>query len=334
LKNKILLLGLLSIVTLFIFLNFRVYKSYVQQQTMLGDINNNTQDFLEFADDIEVDFPNTSVTSMHLKSVKARYLITSKRYDEALDLLNTIEYDPLKMSMSQKAEIYFFKNDLGNMYGNAKKSWESLPLNQAHLIWYLKALSIFNKKQEIINIYKEYKEKSDTLKWIYFYFTAAFNIMDDFNSEIIKEQAKGALYSYGSKNLAELNTILFYIIYGENQFKESLEFSKNGQELFSKNNFLDAAESYQNAIERFPINPDHYYNKMAALFQLNKHSKILETYETLPDSINPKNGQFEFLVGRSFLNAKDTIKACEFLNISKNYNYEPSLSYLKNLCLN
>ena len=104
--------------------------------------------------------------------------------------------------------------------------------------------------------------------------------------------------------------------------------------MFSKNDFLGAAENYLNAIELFSLNPDNNYNRMAALFKLNKHSEILKTYELLPDSINPKNGQFEFLVGRSFLNVKDTIKACEFLNISKNYNFRPSLSYLKNICLN
>ena len=79
---------------------------------MIGDINSNSYNFLEFVDDIEVDFPNTSVTSMNLKSVKARYLIKDKRYDDALNLLNTIEYDPLKMSESQKAEIFYSKSEI------------------------------------------------------------------------------------------------------------------------------------------------------------------------------------------------------------------------------
>ena len=333
-KNKILLFGLLFSVTLLIFLNLRVYKSYVQQFSLLRDINNDTSEFQEFYNEIEVDFPNTSVTSMNLKSVKARYLLKEKKYDEALDLLNSIKYDPLKMSESQKAHIYHEKKDPINMFKSAKNAWESLPLNQNHYMWYLKALSNLKKNEEIINTYNQYKNNVDNIDWHYFYFVAVYNIIDDTNKNIIIGQAKEALYLFRNNDEKKLKTILFYIIFGENEYKKSLRFSKTGLEMFSKNDFLGAAENYLNAIELFSLNPDNNYNRMAALFKLNKHSEILKTYELLPDSINPKNGQFEFLVGRSFLNVKDTIKACEFLNISKNYNFRPSLGYLKNICLN
>ena len=333
-KNKILLLVLLFSVTLLIFLNFRVYKSYVQQFSLLRDINNDTLEFQEFYNEIEINFPNTSVTSMNLKSVKARYLLKENKYDEALDLLNSIKYDPLKMSEAQKARIFLEKGDILNMYKSAKDAWVSLPLNQNHYMWYLKSLSDLKQNEEIINTYNQYKNNTVNIDWHYFYFVAAYNIIDDANKKIIIGQAKEALYLFGNKDVKKLNIILFYIIFGENEYKKSLRFSKIGLEMFSKNDFLGAAENYLNAIKLFSLNPDNNYNRMAALFKLNKHSEILKTYELLPDSINPKNGQFEFLVGRSFLNAKDTIKACEFLNISKNYNFRPSLSYLKNICLN
>ena len=333
-KNKILLLGLLFPVTLLIFLNLRVYKSYVQQHTLLKDINNDTSEFQEFYNQIEVDFPNTSVTSMNLKSVKARYLINEEKYDEALDLLNSIEYDPLKMSEAQKAQIFYKKRDLINMFKSATDAWKSLPLNQNHFMWYLKALSDLKKNDEIINTYNQYKNNADNIDWHYFYFAAAYNIIDDTNRKVIIDQAKEALYLFKNENNVKLNTILYYIMYGEDEYKESLGFSKTGKEMFSKNDFLDSAENYLKAIVRFPLNPDNHYNRMAALFKAKKHSEIIETYDLLPDSINPKNGRFEFLVGRSFLNARDTVKACEFLNISKKYNFKPSLSYLKNICLN
>lgn len=332
-KNKILLSGFLLIVTAFIFLNLRVFKSYVQQRTMLVDMNNNTLNFLEFVDEIEVEFPNLSVTSMHLKSIKATYLIGDKKIDEALDLLNTIEYDPLKMSEIQKAEIFFTKGDLFKMFQTSQDAWKTLPLNQRHLIWYLKALMLFGKNDEIIEIYDQYKNKAINPDWLYFYFSAAYNFKNDSYKELIKKQALEILHLKGKDGEKNLNTILFYIIFGEKEFKESLKFSEKGLEMFSKNDFQNAAENYKKSIDRVPINADNHYNRMAALFKLNKHSEILETYELLPDSINPKNGQFEFLLGRSFLNIKDTVKACEFFNTSKSYNYSPSLGYLKKMCL-
>ena len=332
-KNKILLLGFLLVVTAFVYLNLRVFKSYVQQRTMIVDLNNNTDDFLEFVDEIEVDFPNLSVTSMHLKSVKASYLIDDKKIDEALDLLNTIEYDPLKMSEIQKAEIYYAKGDLEKMLHSSQDAWKTLPLNQGHLIWYLKSLMVFEKNDEIIEIYDQYKNKALNPDWLYFYFSAVYNFKNDFYKELIKKQALEIFHLKGNDGEKKLNTILFYIIFGENEFKESLKFSEKGLEMFSKNDYQNAAENYQKAIDRFPINADNHYNRMAALFQLNKHSEILETYELIPDSMNPKNGQFEFLVWRSFLNIKDTISACEFFNTSRNYNFQPSLTYLNITCL-
>ena len=305
---------------------------------MLVDFNNNRDDFLEYVDEIEVDFPNTSVTSMHLKSLKAGYLMNEKKFDEALDLLNTIEYDPLKMSEAQKAEIFYNKGEPIKMFNSAQEAWKNLPLNQSHLIWYLKSLIDNKKNEEIIQIYSRYRDKVSNPDWLYIYFATAHNIIGDNYDELIKKQALETFYLWGQdsedSSLNKLNTVLFYIIYGEKEFKEALKFSEKGLEMFSKNNFQNAAENYQKSIDLFPLNVDNYYNKMASLFQLNKHSDILETYEFLPDSINPKNGQFEFLVGRSFLNTNDTIKACEFFNISKNYSYKPSLNYLKNICLN
>ena len=331
-KNRALLYCFLLLSLVLTFFNHRVYVSYTEQFTILGDINSGSFEFLNFSENMEVDFPNTSVTSMNLKSVKARYLIKNEKIDEALNLLNSIKYDPLKMSEVQKAEIYFYKSKLDSMFNSSKTAFETLPLNQAHLVWYLKSLSTFKLYSEIPRIYEKYKDKMDTIKWFYFYFSAAYGIMNNDNSKLIKNQAKETLYKLQSKNDLELNTILYYILFGEESYKESLKYSKNAAEMFSINNYQEASENYQNAIDRFPINPDHYYNKMASLFKLEKHYKIKETYELMPDSINPGNGQFEFLMARSYMSIKDTTIACDFFNKSKSLNFNPSVSYYKNLC--
>ena len=118
-NNKIILFVLLILTVITGFLNLRVYYSYVDQFQTLTDFNNQTWDFNNF-ENMEVDFPNFSVTSMHLKSVKARYLIKNKRFDEALALLEPIEFDPLNMSEAQKAEAYFLTGDLVKMFESAE----------------------------------------------------------------------------------------------------------------------------------------------------------------------------------------------------------------------
>ena len=103
--------------------------------------------------------------------------------------------------------------------------------------------------------------------------------------------------------------------------------------MFLKNDFDGASKNYQRAIDKFPINVDNYYNKMVSSFKLNNHNDVEETFKLLPDSLNPGNGQIEFLMARSYLNIKDTINACEFFNKSKSLNFKQSTTYYKNLCL-
>ena len=327
-RNKIIYLILFIITIIICALNLRVYNSYVEQLQTLSDINEQTWEFNDF-EKMELDFPNFSVTSMHLKSVKARYLLKNQKIDEALTLLNQIDFDPLKMSEAQKAEAYFINNDLAGMFNSAKLAFESLPNNQNHLIWYLKALSLFKMKSEILDIYN-YKNEFTNARWFYFYFTAAYGIMDDSNREIIIKQAKE---TYNKKlNDSELDIILYYIIYGEENFKESIAYSEEASEMFSQNDFIGAAKNYKKAIEKFPINPDHYYNNMASSFKSNNFSDVLETYRILPDSINPKNGKFEFLIARTYLKIKDTINSCKFFKESSRLNFKSAKSYYINLC--
>ena len=319
-----------------LYLNIRVYFSYVDQFEILSDFNNGTENFIDSYENMETDYPNISVTSMNLKSIKAKYLLLDKKHVEALELLNEIKYDPLQMKEVQKAQGYFTNNEISKMYESSVLAWETLPFNQAHLIWYLKASMLLNQKENILNAYNIYGDKAENTDWHYFYFTTAFNIMDEANSDLIKKQARKTLYRFSkSKRISNtLKTILFYVLFGEESYKESLKLSEEASVLFSENDFEGAVKNYQMAISLFPLNADNYYNKMASLFKLKKYSEIKEVYKFLPDSLNPKNGSFEFLMARSHMKLNDNDMACEFFEISKNMNYKLSTGYHKNLCNN
>jgi len=331
LKSKVILFISLILTTVLGILNLRVYNSYVDQYQILVDFNNKTWGFKNF-ENMEVDFPNFTVTSMHLKCIKARYLMKDKKYVEALDILNSIEYDPLKLSEVQKAEAYLTTGDIPKMFDSAKLGFESLPRNQAHLIYYLKALSLSSMNSEILDLYIKYVDKDTSDKWLYFYFTAVFGIMDETNSDLIKRRAKDTYHSYKEFNNKELNTVIYYILYGKKNYKESLASSTEASEMFAKNDFIGAANNYKKAFENFPINPDNYYNNMASSFKSNNFLDVIETYRIIPDSINPNNGKFEFLVAKAYLKKEDSINSCKFFKESIRLNFKLAKSYYINLC--
>ena len=333
-KNKITISIFFAITFIILLLNIKLYRSYVQQASLLRDINLGTKEFNDNYQEIEVDFPNISVTSMNLKTVKAKYLIDDAKFEEAIELLETVDYDPLGIADVRKAEAYFSLGKYDSMYYASKRAWESLPQNQNHLLYYLKSLRLFNINSEITKIYEQFNEKIDISRWLYFYFTTAYTIMDENNEDLIKNQAKETYHRYGNQNDENLNIILYYILYGEENYKEAIQFSEEAAKLFQNNDFLNAANKYELAREKFPINPDYYYNGMASLFKSEKHKEAQQIFFSMPDSLNPKNGRFEFLVARSYLNLKDTLNSCIYFNKSNQLGMNSSLPYLKNLCNN
>ena len=334
-SNRFLLISLLAITPVLLFFNFRVLKSYQQQATIISNINSSNFTFKNRLEEIETEFPNISVTSMSLRVIKAKYLIVDEKYERALSLLNSVEYDPLHYKEGLKCDIFLRNSQLDSLYDTSKKAHLALPLNTSHIIYYLKAISLFNQWEKAIDIYEKYNLRNGDPKWAYFYFASLYPHKDKY--PIIKEQAQKALKRYQNKTYGgiinqELNVILYFILYGEENYKSSLDNFNEGNDLFSKQQFKNAAIKYNNAWKAFPINPDYYYNEMVCYFELGLSEKVVSIYKKIGKDILPDTGKFEFLVARSFLKNKDTIKACNYFKISEQKGFDGSLSYLKKTC--
>lgn len=311
--------------------NYRIFNSYYEQFFLITDINNTTYDYKENIDDVELNFPDIGVTSMNLKAIKARYLIHEEKYDRALKLLDSIKYDPLSMDSALKAEIFLFQYDLDSLYYYSKKSFEGLPLNSAHFLYYLKALTDLNKIDEAIEIYTKYEEKINDVKWVYFYFVTIYSQLEKY--PVIKKQAGNALKKYKNEDDENLNTIIYYILFGEEEYKESLKTFEKANALFNQEEFLNAAENYKKARILFPLNFDYYYNEMVCYYELKDIDKIISVYNEIDYEIKlTNNGKTEFLIARAYLNQQDTINACKYFDIAKSLGFKSSISYQKNTC--
>ena len=85
------------------------YQSLKGQLFLLRDFNNNQFSVtLDKIDHITPDLPNITVTTIPMKSIKARYYFNAKKYDKALDLLNegTSANPYLFISENIKAQIF------------------------------------------------------------------------------------------------------------------------------------------------------------------------------------------------------------------------------------
>ena len=334
LKNKFFFGFLLLLVILSSFSSYKVFRSHQQQRKLIMDYNTKQYEFSEKLDEMEVIYPKFSVTSMNLKGLKARYLIHQNKLDAALEILETVDYDPLSTVELYKAQIYYEKNEGAEFYNSAKKAFVGLPLNEGHLLYYLKALINFKEYDKVNEIYNDYEDLNKNSMWAYFYFLTIYSNKDFFKGKI-EAQAKKALNKYGNMSNSEsLKIILYYILYGESNFKKSIENFEIANELFRKEKYNEASLLYEQSRALFPLNVDYYYNDMVVQFKKKNHDKVLSIFTEINDSINPKKGRLEFLVGKSYLEVKDTINACKFFKISGGMNFLKSKQYLKNICIN
>jgi len=92
-----------------LYVSAQVYKSLKGQMFLLQDFNSNKYSVpLNQIEDIVPDIPNITVTTIPLKSVKARYYLNAKKYDRALELVEegTSANPYLYYSELLKSQIY------------------------------------------------------------------------------------------------------------------------------------------------------------------------------------------------------------------------------------
>ena len=332
-KDKKILILFLFISGLTLYPTFRIFKSYQQQTVIISDINDTQYNFNDRIDEMEIDFPNISVTSMNMLTIKARYLIKNKEYDQALNLLNKVKYDPLSIVNARKAEIFFMQQKLDSLYLYSIKAFELLPNNSVHAAWYFIAHAKLNQHNKLIEIFDVYKNTMTDYKWAYFYFATMQPKSGKFGG-IIKDQAKWTLDKFNNIDDQAFKIILYYCIFGEKNFKCSLQNFDQGNSFFRENKFKQAAIKYKKARNDFPINPEYFYNEMVAHFELKNPDKTVETYLEMKDSVNPKTGKFEHLIARSYLSVNDTLNACKYFSIAGNLNFPNSRTYIKRICNN
>ena len=124
---------------------YTTYESLKGQLFLLRDFNTSKYTIpINKIDDITPNLPNITVTTIPMKTIKARYYINANKLDKALELLNQgISANPyLYISENLKAQVFLKKGEIDSAYANAKKSFYGLPKNALHASTYAQTLQI------------------------------------------------------------------------------------------------------------------------------------------------------------------------------------------------
>ena len=314
--------------------SFRTYLSFRQQSIMTFDFNGRRFDLAtdEFIDDIIIDLPNISATTIPLKSLKAFYLReTRKDTQSAINLFKkAIKDNPyIKIPETELSRMYFdqSKTDSAVYYG--KEAFYGLPKNPLHFGHYAAALAVKGDTTEINHAYEYMDYKSDNL--INKLYLVALTGFTD------KSESNKYLQSIEYLNVKDDEyKISYYILkHGRQSVINALALGQSGDELFEAKKHKEASLKYIEAIKQNPSESAFYQNAGNSFLQVGDYDKADFYLKKSIDSFNDQTGKSEYLYSLSLLEQKNKLLGCQFAIESYNkYKYKDALFLYNAFCRN
>ena len=308
------------------------YNSLKGQMVLLRDFNSNAFTVpINRIDDFVPEMPNITVTTIPMKSVKARYYFNAKKYDKALKLLSegTKANPHLYYSELLKSQIFLAKGNIDSAYYYGRKAFYNLPNNSLHSTNYV---NILIQKADIIEINKAFElltYKDNKINWKN-YLVAASNFTPPGN-KILTERAKIAKEKFIDD--LEFDNLYKTIAVGNQNFREALNISQKALDLYNTKNYKLAAEYYQKAIDLNPLEFSYRENAAASYYLIGDLINAEKHIDVVLNEMNPLTGKAEYIKAIIFIAMGDNLGACPFLQTSLDSGYEQARQVYDQNCI-
>ena len=283
-------------------------------------------------DDIVPNIPNITVTTIPLKSVKARYYFNAKQYDRALELLNegTNANPYLYYSELLKSQIYSAKGQLDSAMYFARTAFFGLPNNSLHSATYLNLISQLRDQNALDEAFELLTAKGDFNNWKN-YLIIANNIMSKGDINTI-ERAKEAVRLFPTNS--EIKSLFNTIAIGQENINKAQKLSNLALTNFNQQDYVQAAANFEKAIALNPYEYAFYENAATSNYLTGDLNKALEQIDKVINEMNPLNGKCEYIKALIFIKLGDPIGACPLLATSRDSGYGQAEGTFDQYCKN
>jgi len=296
------------------------YQSLKGQLFLLRDFNNNQFTVtLDKIDHITPDLPNITVTTIPMKSIKARYYYNAKKYDKALALLNEgIPANPyLFFSENLKAQIFLEQGKIDSAHVNAQKAFYGLPKNALHAATYAQTLQIKRNPQELLKVFEVLSEKSGDVIWKNFLIVLS-QMYPSGHSDLIRHTSKAVELFPDNKELFSLKKLA---VVGQEKINEANTISQAGLAYFNQRLYVEAALEFEKALQVDPLEYAHFENAASAFYMAGDYDKALIYSDRVINQFNPKTGKSQYINALAHFSIGGAQRACELLQQAINYGY-------------
>jgi O-antigen ligase/Tfp pilus assembly protein PilF len=307
------------------------YQSLKGQLFLLRDFNNNQYSVtMDKIDHITPELPNITVTTIPMKSIKARYYFNAKKYDKALALLDEgIPANPyLFFSENLKAQIFLQQGKIDSAHVNARKAFYGLPKNGLHASIYAQTLQIKKDPAETLKVFEVLSKKSGPAIWKNFLIVLS-QMTASQDPEFIKYASKAVeLFP----NYKELFTLKKLAVVGQQKINDAAAISQLGLDFFNRKLYIEAALEFEKALKIDLLEYAHCENAASAFYMAGDYDKALIYSDRVISELNPKTGKSEYINALVHLNIGGVPRACELLRQAIDYGYTQAQATLDQRC--
>ena len=296
------------------------YQSLKGQLFLLRDFNNNQYSVtMDKIDHITPEIPNITVTTIPMKSIKARYYFNAQKYDKALKLLNEgISANPyLFYSENLKAQIFLKQSKIDSAFVNAKKAFYGLPKNALHASTFAQCLQIKGDLNETLDVFNILDDKSSSTEWKNFLIVLSQQLPSG-DSDLIKQTGKAINHYPQDKEIFSLYKLA---VIGRDKINEANTISKKGLANFNEKLYVEAGLEFEKASKIDSLEYAHFENAASAFYMAGDYEKALVYSDRVINQLNPKTGKSEYINALVHLNIGGNNRACELLRQSTNFGY-------------
>jgi tetratricopeptide (TPR) repeat protein len=320
-KLILLITGVLFLMTL----SLGSYKKLVSsryQGYMLYDFNNNTRVF-EFDDitNVDLNFPNISVTSLPIKYLAARYFLENDSIETAKKLIyQSIKDNPYIYAPEiLLAKLYLSENKLDSALYYSKRAFYGLTNNNNHRDIYFDVLEELKDSISLDSAFFKIRNTNRSLDhWIDYIITRneinskpsaeLLNIIDEMT---VKFPYQDTIRLNGLKRMVQLE---------DKRYTRALYISERGNIEFQKENYKEAAKFYEAAITFDDQQYLYFENAAISYDNLKDYTKAEEYFNKVIYEFKTTDGKSEFFKGLMLIKNNNQL-GCEYLEISARKNY-------------
>ena len=328
-KLILLLTGLLFLMTLS-FGSYKKLSSSKYQALMIFDFNSNTRSF-KIADftNLDLNFPNITVTALPIKYLKARYYLEIDSVETAKKLIyesmksNPYIYAPEILL----AQIYLSENKLDSALYYSKRAFYGITNNNRHRDTYFDVLAQLKDSISLDSAFVKIRKIDRGLDhWVDYIMTR-----NDINNKpdkrllsIIEEMAN----KYPNQDSIRLKGLKRMVELGGSRYTQALVVAERGNIEFKNENYLEAIDLFETAIYLDDQQYLFYENAAMAYDNLKEYSKAEEYFDKVIYDFKTKDGKSEFIKGLMLIKNNNP-KGCKYLETAAIKNYTDVESELK-----